>query len=85
MPSLDEFELAHHHGLVALARRLQLGPEGGAVAIPRLVDPPIIREVALITLRDQKLSPAADRFARLIVREVRATTGYDAAAGDAAG
>jgi LysR family carnitine catabolism transcriptional activator len=49
------------------------------VRILRLEEPPITRKMALITLRHQKLSPAAERFAGKIVRDVRAMTGYDPA------
>lgn len=49
------------------------------VRILRLEEPPITRRMALITLRNQKLSPAAERFARKIVQDVRAMTNYDPA------
>lgn len=41
-----------------------------------LVEPTIERKMALITLRNQKLSPAAQRLADKIVRDVRAMTDY---------
>lgn len=44
--------------------------------ILKLVEPTIERAMALITLRNQKLSPAAQRLADKIVRDVRAMTGY---------
>lgn len=41
-----------------------------------LIEPKITRKMALITLRNQKLSPAAQRLADKIVRDVRSMTSY---------
>lgn len=44
--------------------------------ILKLIEPAMERKMALITLRNQKLSPAAQRLADKIVRDVRAMTDY---------
>ncbi len=45
--------------------------------ILNLVEPTMSRKMALITLRNQKLSPAAQRLADKIVEDVRAMTSYN--------
>lgn len=54
------------------ASRLKVLPPGAKVAVLDLVDPPVSRTMALITRRNQVLSPAARLFADTILRDVGA-------------
>jgi DNA-binding transcriptional LysR family regulator len=51
-----------------------------ATAVLKLTEPSITRSMALITLRKQKLSPAAQSLADKIVEDVRTMTGFQCSA-----
>lgn len=75
---VPRFEVSHHLTLMAMVEAglgvtvlpaICLGAAGfRRLRTARLVDPPLARELGLITLRGQALSPAASRFAQMVER-----------------
>jgi DNA-binding transcriptional LysR family regulator len=77
---VTKYECTQHHTLIAMAdaglgvavlpSSVASRIQSRSVRVVPIVNPQIIRQIAIITVRGQELSPAANQLANLIKREI---------------